>query len=127
MPKGWYLTYVLLEDLERSEDENSWFDGFYEVLTPATYAKRLEKEMKFGPPKPQKDCEGYDITPHSVADYTYHCWPDYDSLEWETHCIRQFIVYCILKIPIIAEGNPKSCMRIFPIIADAFGISLRPQ
>ena len=27
-------------------------------------------------------------------------------------------VYCILKIPTIAEVNPKSCMRIFPIIAD---------
>lgn len=36
-------------------------------------------------------------------------------------------VYCILKIPTIAKGNPKSCMRIFPIIADVFGISLRPQ
>ena len=36
-------------------------------------------------------------------------------------------VYCTIKIPPIAEGNPKSCMRIFPIIADAFGISLRPQ
>ena len=30
--------YVLLEDLERSEDENSWFDGFSDVLTPVTYA-----------------------------------------------------------------------------------------
>ena len=37
------------------------------------------------------------------------------------------IVYCILKIPTIAEVNPESCMRIFPMIADAFGISLRPQ
>ena len=36
-------------------------------------------------------------------------------------------VYCIIKIPTIAEGNPQSCMRIFPIIADVFGISLRPQ
>ena len=36
-------------------------------------------------------------------------------------------VYCTIKIPKVAEGNPKSCMRIFPIIADAFGISLRPQ
>ena len=36
-------------------------------------------------------------------------------------------VYCILKIPTIAEGNPESCMRNFPIIADAFGISLSPQ
>ena len=36
-------------------------------------------------------------------------------------------VYCIIKIPKVAEVNPKSCMRIFPIIADAFGISLRPQ
>ena len=38
-----------------------------------------------------------------------------------------YSVYCIIKIPTIAEGNPQSCMRIFPIIADAFGISLRPQ
>ena len=36
-------------------------------------------------------------------------------------------VYCIIKIPTIAEGNPQSCMRIFPIIADVFGISLGPQ
>ena len=36
-------------------------------------------------------------------------------------------VYCTIKIPKVAEGNPQSCMRIFPIIADAFGISLRPQ
>ena len=39
----------------------------------------------------------------------------------------QRCVYCILKIPTIAEGNPESCMRNFPIIADAFGISLSPQ
>lgn len=37
------------------------------------------------------------------------------------------VVYCTIKIPKVAEGNPKSCMRNFPIIADAFGISLRPQ
>ena len=37
------------------------------------------------------------------------------------------LVYCTIKIPKVAEGNPQSCMRNFPIIADAFGISLRPQ
>lgn len=42
-------------------------------------------------------------------------------------CSKLQNVYCTIKIPTIAEGNPKSCMRIFPIIADAFGISLRPQ
>mgnify|MGYP004611735459 CR=1 FL=1 len=41
--------------------------------------------------------------------------------------VRSGSVYCRIKIPTIAEGNPESCMRIFPIIADAFGISLRPQ
>ena len=41
--------------------------------------------------------------------------------------LKNVFVYCTLKIPKVAEGNPKSCMRIFPIIADAFGISLRPQ
>ena len=41
--------------------------------------------------------------------------------------IKNISVYCIIKIPTIAEDNPQSCMRIFPIIADVFGISLRPQ
>lgn len=38
--------------------------------------------------------------------------------------MTQESVYCILKIPKIAEGIPESCMRNFPIIADVFGISL---
>ena len=51
--------------------------------------------------------------------------PITERREWEL--ILATPIYCILKIPTIAEGNPKSCMRIFPIIADVFGISLRPQ
>ena len=31
-------------------------------------------------------------------------------------------VYCTIKIPKVAKGNTKSCMRIFSIIEDAFGI-----
>ena len=46
--------------------------------------------------------------------------------EGKRNIIHQ-LVYCILKIPTIAEGNPKSCMRNFPIVANAFGISLCPQ
>ena len=82
--------YVLIKDLENSEKDD-YFDEFYDVLSPEIYAKKLENELKFGPPKPQKDCEGYDITPHSVSEYTYHCWPDYDSYEYEISCIKKFM------------------------------------
>ena len=51
-----------------------------------------------------------------------------EALEWEhSILLAAKAVYCTIKIPKVAEGNPKSCMRIFPIIADVFGISLRPQ
>ena len=50
-----------------------------------------------------------------------------DSLTVSSARRNLILVYCILKIPTIAEGNPESCMRNFPIIADAFGISLSPQ
>lgn len=30
-----------------------------------------------------------------------------------------FVVYCIIKVPKVAETIPQSCMRNFPIIADA--------
>ena len=34
-------------------------------------------------------------------------------------CKRQGCVYCIIKVPKVAETIPQSCMRNFPIIADA--------
>ena len=49
------------------------------------------------------------------------------KVSWVVNFLLFISVYCIIKIPTIAEGNPQSCMRIFPIIADVFGISLRPQ
>ena len=33
-------------------------------------------------------------------------------------------VYCIIKIPKVAEQIPQSCMRNFPIIAEVFDICL---
>ena len=96
--------YVLIDDLEQSEKEDAYFDGFYEVLTPEIYAKKLENELKFGPPKPKKDCEGYDITPHSMSEYVYHCWPDYDSEEYETFCIKQAVEILLDDYP----GLPKN-------------------
>ena len=62
-------------------------------------------------------------------------WKNYSAVpmhrifgrQYKSGNINYINVYCTIKIPKVAEGNPKSCMRIFPIIADAFGISLRPQ
>ena len=59
---------------------------------------------------------------HGIAVSTFYYW-----VKQLRKKAAQIPVYCILKIPTIAEGNPESCMRNFPIIADAFGISLRPQ
>ena len=91
LPKGNYIKkgYYLIEDIERYEDPDFCFDGFYDKLNPTVYAKKLENELKFGRPRPEKDAEGYDITPHSVADYSYYCYPDYESAEYESYCIRE--------------------------------------
>ena len=35
-----------------------------------------------------------------------------DWKKWE-----ELAVYCIIKVPKVAEQNPQSCMRNFPIIA----------
>jgi len=90
MPKGEYLKkgYCLIEDIERFEDDECYFEGFYDWLTPEIYAKKLENELKFGAPEPVKDDFGEEYSPHSMRDYGFYRWIDYDSPEYETHVIR---------------------------------------
>ena len=75
-----------------------------------------------------EDIYGFDVSEGFISDVTDKLLPQIE--DWQNRPLDEIypiVVYCILKIPTIAEGNPESCMRNFPIIADAFGISLRPQ
>jgi len=91
LPKGSYIKkgYFLIEDISSYEKNEDTWDLFYDRLTPTEYTLRFENEIKFGPPKPYKDCDGYDITPHSVADYAYYAYPDCACAEYEAFILRQ--------------------------------------
>ena len=91
LPKGDYIRreYVLIDQIEAYESEDSYFDDFYETISPAIYLRKVENELKFGPPKPEKDCEGYEHTPHSMSEYSYYMWIDHQSKEYEAHVIRE--------------------------------------
>lgn len=103
LPNDSYIKkgYFLIEDIKKYEKDNDAWDLFYEHLTPTEYAMQLENEMKFGKPKPQKDCDGYEIEVHSVADYAYYAYPDYQSAEYEAFILRE--VAGMLNIPDDAE------------------------
>ena len=91
LPTGDYIKkgYVLMEEIEDYEENPDSFDGFYGVISPALYAKKLENELKFGRPKPQKDDYGEEYTPRSVSEYSFYVWPDYNCIEYEAYKIRQ--------------------------------------
>lgn len=107
LPKGDYIKkgYVLIDDIERYEnDKDGYFDGFYGVLSPSVYAKKLENELKFGTPKPYEDEYGETITPKSMSEYSYYVWPDYDCIEYECHAIRE-VTYSIVDSWDIEDGT----------------------
>lgn len=90
LPKGSYFKkgYFLQDDIAEYEREDGYFDGFYHMLTPAEYARKMEAELKFGVPKPKKDMEGYEIEVHSCGEYSFYVYPDYESEEYEASEIR---------------------------------------
>lgn len=91
LPEGDYIKrgYVLIDQIEEYEKDEGYFEGFYPVLTPQIYAKKLENELKFGRPKPKKDCEGNEIEEHSVSEFSYYAWVDRESEEYEAYKIRE--------------------------------------
>ena len=50
---------------------------------------KLDNELKFGTPKPEKDILDEEYTPHSMRDYSFYRWVDYNSQEYEAHVIRE--------------------------------------
>lgn len=110
LPTGNYFKkgYFLQEDIAQYErslvDDDVYFDGFYHMLTPAEYARKMESELKFGIPKPKKDCEGNEFEVHSCGEYSYYVYPDYDSKEYEASVIRDAInVYEYIRE--LSEGS----------------------
>lgn len=93
LPTGSFIKkgYFLIDDVKAYEEDKYAFDIFYDHLSPSVYAAKLENELKFGKPKPKKDEFGEEYEEHSVSDYIYYAYPDYDSIEFEAWTIRNFI------------------------------------
>ena len=85
--KGYYLQ----EDISRYENNKEYFDGFFEYLTPDEYVRKMESELKFGIPKPKKDCEGNELEMYSCGEYSYYAYVDTDSAEYEAFLIKRAI------------------------------------
>ena len=94
LPTGDWIKdgYFLIDDIDQyirsKDDDEVYFDDFYGGLSPEVYIRMVENELKFGPPKPKKDCEGEEYIPHSVADYSFFMYPDYQCKEWEAFLLR---------------------------------------
>ena len=96
--------YFLIEDINRYLKDGYIEDGFYDYLTPEVYAMKMENELKFGPPQPTKDCEGYEYTPRSAREYSYFVYIDPNSVEYETNQLLDAMeIYEFTKIPEDAE------------------------
>lgn len=81
--------YFLQEDISNYERDDGYWDGFYHMLTPDEYARKMDAELKFGVPKPKKDAEGYEIEEYSCGEYAFYAYPDHDSAEYESFMIKQ--------------------------------------
>lgn len=90
LPVGDYIKkgYVLIDEIEQCENNPEYFEGFYGVISPNVYAKKMENELKFGPPKPTTDDWGEEYTPKSMSEYSYYMWKDYDCVEYGANKIR---------------------------------------
>ena len=79
--------YFLINDVIAYEkDECGDFDGFYEMLSPAVYAAKLQHEITFGKNASTEDCEE-----HNASDYMYYAYPDTQSKEYEAHLLRALV------------------------------------
>ena len=95
--------YFLISDVEKYEkNDGDDYDLFWDNLSPAIYAAKLENELKFGAPKEQTDDYGEKYTPHSVADYMFYVYPDYNCREYETFLIKKQVE--IYEVATLLEG-----------------------
>ena len=89
LPKGDYIKrgYFLTDEVEKYEEDPS---NAYMTppISPVVYAKKMEKEFRFGPNKPKKDEFGDEHIEPNASDYTYYAYPDYECEEYEAERIR---------------------------------------
>lgn len=91
LPSGDYIKrgYFLIKDIEEYESNGfDSFDLFYDRLDPQTYIAKFKSELIFGAPEPEKDSEGNEFETHSISEYSYYCYPDYSSKEYEASVIK---------------------------------------
>lgn len=90
LPKGNYIKegYFLLDQIAEYEETHDE-EVFYDSLSTTAFLKKLESEMKFGIPKPKKDCQGNEIPVYSCADYGYYKYPAYNTEEYESYILRE--------------------------------------
>lgn len=90
--RGYCLTKDVMEYIRSKEgDEDSVLDVDelrYEMLSPEEFAVKAKDELEHGVPKPEKDCEGYEIPVYSCKDYTYFAFMDIVSEGYESEIIR---------------------------------------
>ena len=93
LPRGDFIRsgYFLIDDIEQYQREKDTYDLFYDHLDSATYAMKMESELKFGVPKPKKDDNGWEIEQHSCGEYAFFSYPDYSSEAYEAFLIRYMV------------------------------------
>lgn len=89
MPSGSYIKtgYFLIDSVKNYEETHDEDDIKYDGITPTVYAGMLDKELKFGKNKEEKDIEGNTYLPPSASDYMFYAYPSYGSEEYEAELI----------------------------------------
>lgn len=94
LPSGTFVKsgYYLIKDVQAYEDdEDGYFDGFYDKLSPQIYVAKMENELKFGKNPIQKDEFGNEYSEPNASDYMYYAYPDYNCKEYEVFAIRDAV------------------------------------
>ena len=97
--------YCLMNQVQAYEEDEGYFEGFYDVLSPEVYAAKLQHEMTFGKNQPKKDDEGYEYTEPNASDYMYYAWYDNSSEEAEARELRNAVEVLVSYAHNLPEGT----------------------
>lgn len=88
LPNGSFIKdgYFLIEDVMRYNRTGE--ADFCDCISKEVYAAKLQNEITFGPPLPETDEFGQDVTPNSCRDYMYFAYPNTESEEYEACVIK---------------------------------------
>lgn len=97
--------YFLIEDVEAYEEMlasgeiDYLFDGFYDKMSPVTFAARIVNDVMGGYKKDPEDEEGR----RPASDYMYYAYVDYKSVEYEANFITS-ICEALTDYGVLPEG-----------------------